>query len=332
METRYMEMDFQTPIQYLGREGDADIYIKRDDLIPFSFGGNKVRIAYELVSSALKRGCDLVISYGSEGSNMNRAMAHMAKLYGLKCHVIIKKENDGAESLKAEPLNERLVRESGADITYCTGGNVRETVESVMDRARSLGEKPYYIYGNSLGTGNRTALMMAYFKAYGEILKWEREKGLSFEHIFLAVGTGCTISGLLAGIMTEACLSEKGHAPELKGLPSLHGISIARESGSVKDKIYENLEAFNPYIIREGLFDISDAYLKGGYGLADEGIYEEIRQALIDHRTAMDPTYSGKAFYGMKSEIKKQGYKGNCLFIHTGGTAGFFDRAGDIFA
>ena len=325
-----MEMDFQTPIQYLGREGDADIYIKRDDLIPFSFGGNKVRIAYELVSYALKRGCDLVISYGSEGSNMNRAMAHMAKLYGLKCHVIIKK--DGEESLKAEPLNERLVRESGADITYCLGGNVRETVESVTDGAVSLGEKPYYIYGNSLGTGNRTALMMAYFKAYGEILKWERENGLSFDHIFLAVGTGCTVSGLLAGIMTEACLNEKGHAPEPGELSGVHGISIARESGNVTGKIYENLEAFNPYIIREGMFDISDEYLKGGYGLADEGVYNEIRQALIDHGTAMDPTYSGKAFYGMKSEIKKQGYKGNCLFIHTGGTAGFFDRAGDIFA
>ena len=327
-----MEMDFQTPIQYLGREGDADIYIKRDDLIPFSFGGNKVRIAYELLASALKRGCDSVISYGSEGSNMNRAMAHMAKLYGPKCHVIIKRENDEAESLEAGPLNERLVRESGADITYCTGGNVRETVESVMDRAKSLGEKPYYIYGNSLGTGNRTALMMAYFKAYGEILKWEREKGLNFRHIFLAVGTGCTISGLLAGIMTEACLNEKGHAPESKELPGVHGISIAREKDNVTGKIYENLEAFNPYIIREGMFDISDAYLKGGYGLADEGVYKEIRQALIDHGTAMDPTYSGKAFYGMKSEIKKQGYKGNCLFIHTGGTAGFFDRAGDIFA
>ena len=325
-----MEMDFQTPIQYLGKEGDADIYIKREDLIPFSFGGNKVRIAYELVSAALKRGCGLVISYGSEGSNMNRAMAHMAKLYGLKCHVIIKK--DGEESLKAEPLNERLVRESGADITYCLGGNVRETVESVTDGAVSLGEKPYYIYGNSLGTGNRTALMMAYFKAYGEILKWERENGLSFDHIFLAVGTGCTVSGLLAGIMTEACLNEKGHDTKPYSLPKVHGISIARESGSVINKIYENLEAFNPYIIREGMFDISDAYLKGGYGLADEGVYKEIRQALIDHGTAMDPTYSGKAFYGMKSEIKKQGYKGNCLFIHTGGTAGFFDRAGDIFA
>ena len=325
-----MEMDFQTPIQYLGKEGDADIYIKREDLIPFSFGGNKVRIAYELVSAALKRGCGLVISYGSEGSNMNRAMAHMAKLYGLKCHVIIKK--DGEESLKAEPLNERLVRESGADITYCLGGNVRETVESVTDGAVSLGEKPYYIYGNSLGTGNRTALMMAYFKAYGEILKWERENGLSFDHIFLAVGTGCTVSGLLAGIMTEACLNEKGHDTKPYSLPKVHGISIARESGSVINKIYENLEAFNPYIIREGMFDISDAYLKGGYGLADEGVYEEIRQALINHGIAMDPTYSGKAFYGMKSEIKKQGYKGNCLFIHTGGTAGFFDRAGDIFA
>ena len=325
-----MEMDFQTPIQYLGKEGDADIYIKREDLIPFSFGGNKVRIAYELVSAALKRGCGLVISYGSEGSNMNRAMAHMAKLYGLKCHVIIKK--DGEESLKAEPLNERLVRESGADITYCLGGNVRETVESVTDGAVSLGEKPYYIYGNSLGTGNRTALMMAYFKAYGEILKWERENGLSFDHLFVAVGTGCTVSGLLAGIMTEACLNEKGHDTKPYSLPKVHGISIARESGSVINKIYENLEAFNPYIIREGMFDISDAYLKGGYGLADEGVYKEIRQALIDHGTAMDPTYSGKAFYGMKSEIKKQGYKGNCLFIHTGGTAGFFDRAGDIFA
>lgn len=40
-------MEWMTPITPIQGYGENSFYIKRDDLLPFSFGGNKVRIAQE---------------------------------------------------------------------------------------------------------------------------------------------------------------------------------------------------------------------------------------------------------------------------------------------
>ena len=52
-------------IFFLEKHGDTNIYIKREDLHPFSFGGNKVKIAQELFADMEDRGFSSVISFGS---------------------------------------------------------------------------------------------------------------------------------------------------------------------------------------------------------------------------------------------------------------------------
>ncbi len=58
-----------------------NIYIKRDDLLPFSFGGNKVRIAMEFFRDMKAQSKDCIIGYGSSRSNLVRAVANMASAY-----------------------------------------------------------------------------------------------------------------------------------------------------------------------------------------------------------------------------------------------------------
>lgn len=309
-------------IDYLGECGDAKIYIKRDDKLPFSYGGNKVRIAAELIADMKKRGFTSIVSYGSPGSNMNRAIAHMAMAEGINCRVIMKKEKASCQ----QPLNEKLVLSSGAAVDYCSaedGNSIREAVEAALEAERGLGHKPYYIYGNSLGQGNRTALMMASFKEYGEIRRWEREQKLQLSHIFLAVGTGATISGLVSGERTEITVDKT----EPSNTPAIHGISVARTAEREREIILDNLYSFNPAVMEpenDG-FDITDEYLCGGYGKYNEGIMETIGRMYMSCMLPLDPTYTGKAFYGMEQEIKGRGYSGNCLFIHTGGYPLFRD-------
>ena len=237
-------------IEYLREYCGSSIYIKRDDLIPFSFGGNKVRIAEELLKEIRSGGYTALISYGSPTSNMNRAAADLAKREGLKCYVIIKLDEDRRQNAEEKdcsrertagvsespegtvrpvPENERLVRESGAEIIYCnaaSGSDIKACVESVLELSRSRGEKPYYIYGDSFGKGNEAVLMRASYKEYAEIRDFERvfergfeqnfgrasgpesagssgSAGSAFDWIVLTVGTGMTISGLAAA-MEEA--------------------------------------------------------------------------------------------------------------------------------
>ena len=58
-------MEFETPLYELFQdEAGNRIFIKRDDLLPFSLGGNKVRIAEAFLKDMNNRGCDALIGYG----------------------------------------------------------------------------------------------------------------------------------------------------------------------------------------------------------------------------------------------------------------------------
>ncbi len=341
-------------IEYLREYCGSSIYIKRDDLIPFSFGGNKVRIAEELLKEIRSGGYTALISYGSPTSNMNRAAADLAKREGLKCYVIIKLDEDrrqnaeekdcsrertaGVSESPARPVpeNERLVRESGAEIIYCnaaSGSDIKACVESVLELSRSRGEKPYYIYGDSSGKGNEAVLMRASYKEYAEIRDFERKSepnfertserelagsggqtGEAFDVIVLTVGTGMTISGL------AAAMEEAGTIRRTK----LVGISAARTAEKELPVIAENLEIFRGQS-QSVLPLILDAYLCGGYGSYTKEIEETIREMKDRYGIPLDPTYTGKCFYGLLKEIESGRIKGRILFIHTGGYPGYLD-------
>ena len=104
---------------------------------------------------------------------------------------------------------------------------------------------------------------------------------------------------------------------------------MARTAEREREVILDNLYSFNPAVMSPETdgFDICDSYLCGGYGLYDDNIIECIGRMLFEYALPLDPTYTGKAFYGMEKEIEKNNYSGNCLFIHTGGYPLFLDMA-----
>lgn len=277
----------ETRIEYLMDIGKAHVYVKRDDLIPFSFGGNKVRIAAEVFREMEKRGCDTVISYGSISSNLNRVMAHMAKVSGKKCIIIIKKEPGEEEKTT---FNERMVRESGAEIVLTDPMHVRDTVASVLASSRARGEHPYYIYGDETGKGGEEVLKRAYREVFSEITRQEETLGIRFPKIYVPVGTGATYGGLKDA-------ADPSH--------KIFGISVART--------HED----DPFI--------NDSFLMGGYGKYTKELAEFLRTMRTEHALMLDPVYTGKAFYGMTKELKAEEEEQNVLFIHTGGTPLFFD-------
>lgn len=303
--------ELRSDIYFLKKQDKASIYIKREDLLPFSFGGNKVRIAAELFEDARKKGCDYMISYGSPASNLNRVVSQMASASGMPCAVICKK---AAES-KERHFNELMVRASGARLVFCERENVRETVEAEMKHALSLGHKPYYVYGNALGMGNEAVALRAYEKAFSEIMEFERRENISFSRIFTATGTGMTQAGLISG-----CL--RSNREDI-----VTGISVSRTASQAKAEIKRLLEAagYSGEDIPES--EVRDEYLSGGYGKYGPEIKACVKELINSFGIPSDPCYSAKAFVGMKEDIKKREITGAVLFLHTGGTPGFFDCA-----
>lgn len=293
-----------------------EIYMKREDLLPFSFGGNKVRIAQEFYADMDTKGKECMIGYGNARSNLSRALSNMNSYRGGVCHIISPADDDGNRIVTN---NSFLVHACGVKFHECTKQRVAEVVESVIRECEQDGMKPYYIYGDKFGHGNEAVPVRAYAKVYCEILEQEEQMGVQFDYIFLPTGTGMTQSGLLAGKMIAGRKHQK-----------VVGISVARNSVQETNEIKKYLVAF----FREKLISIKkfpeifvvDEYLSGGYGKYSDGIKDIIRSMFIRNGIPLDPTYTGKGFYGMTEYLKKNSVRDvNVLFVHTGGVPLFFD-------
>lgn len=294
-----------TPVQAIQWENcPHHIYMKRDDLTGFSFGGNKVRIAGEFYEDMIEKGCDCMISYGSSRSNMCRSVANMCRRYDIPCYVITPCE----DVVKGGTFNSQLVDLFGAKIRYCEKKNVAQAVRSLIEELKGQGLKPYYIFGNCYGQGNEEAAAKAYIRVYQEILEYQEEAGVAFDRIFLASATGMTQGGLIAG--------QKRYG----GTADIVGISVARP----KERGREEISRFAGVGVGEIHFE--DQYCCGGYGLYDSFIEDTIRRMMDQNGIPLDPTYTGKAFAGMLRWLKEEhGAPENILFIHTGGTPLYFD-------
>lgn len=304
------ELD-ETPIQALSDSyGDNRIYVKRDDLIPFSFGGNKARKAAEFYKEIMNTDTDVVMTYGSNSSNHCRIIANMAVGMGLSCHIVSPEEH-------REVLNNtRLVENFGAVVETCPVTEVAETIEHRKEAYRKEGKKPYFITGGGHGNPGTES----YVKAYREIERQEKYKGLYWDYIFHASGTGATQAGLVCGQLLSGDMDRK-----------IVGISIARdrERGRdvVKDSIREYLAADYEQLYREEALIFEDAYRLGGYGNYTEEVEKTIDFVMEREGIPMDTTYVGKAFCGMLGYLREHQIRGkSILFVHTGGAPLYFDR------
>lgn len=312
-------MCIETPLVRVDVGLKCNLYMKREDLLPFSFGGNKVRIARELYSDMDVKRKNCMIGYGNARSNLCRVLANMNYLRGGMCHIISPSDDDG---LAIETLNSKIVKSCGSIVHTCKKNEVSDTVRRVMNECEEKGFAPYYMYGNEYGKGNEEVLVRAYVKVYNEIIRQAKKEGILFDVIFLATGTGMTQAGLIAGKQMSG------------GNERIVGISVAREKER-EIQIIRDYLCFYYYSIRKEFLDDSievvDDYLAGGYGKYNTEIVQTIRWGLRKLGIYFDPIYTGKAFWGMMKMIEKQKVDGNVLFIHTGGLPLFFDNIDIIF-
>lgn len=298
-----------TPIQKTGENlNNNTFYIKRDDLLPISFGGNKARKAVLFFEDLKRKGSDCVVTYGSSKSNHCRIVANIATAEGIPCHIISPSESNDSSS------NSKMMKMFNAKITSCPISEVSTTIDDKLTELKLQGFKPYFIQGGGHGDiGTK-----AYVDAYEEIVDYEKSSGLYFDYIFHTTGTGTTQAGLVCGKLI--------HGDERE----IIGISNARKNpyGSqvVLDSVNSYLKSLNKESVTGEVITFIDDNVLGGYGYYNDQILQTIKEVLLQEGISMDTTYTGKSFWGMKEYInKKQITDKKILFIHTGGTPLFFD-------
>ncbi len=280
-------MDLSPRIEYLMDYGKNSLYTLREDKLPYSYGGNKLRMSLAILQDFYAGGYDCLIGYGSLDSNFNRIIADLAKDFRIDLYLITSfTEEEYAAALlpgRRKHKNEALADAAGGKRIFCLKQEVKQRVEELLTDLRRAGKKPYYVYGDSSGKGNHSLLRGVYAAVYGEIKKRD-----DFDCICLCYGTGLSFEGLAAG------------KDALHARTSLVGISIAREI-TLKDEEKQNF--ILPDYIEEA-------------AAAQEALIAEMAEK---YDFFLDPIYTGRAFYGLLREMDKGRIKGKVLFVHTGG-------------
>src|SRR6478672_8912519 len=91
---RFGLLDGPSPLTPLPRFSEAlggkvEVWIKREDLLPLAFGGDKLRNLAFLIGAALAEGADALVTVGRRWSNHARLTAAAGAQAGLEVHLVL---------------------------------------------------------------------------------------------------------------------------------------------------------------------------------------------------------------------------------------------------
>lgn len=297
-------LTYKTPIVPIS-DWSNNLFVKKEECIPFSFGGNKCRIAASYFKELISNDCDVVITYGASSSNLCRVIANMAYRYGVQCVIVTPDE------LSETTCNSEMVEFLGAKRVKCPLDNVARTIDAVVEDYKKT-NNPYFIYGGGHGVLGTES----YRDVIRQICEYEKENNIAFDYIFMTLATGTSMSGIIV-------------ENEIGGYnKKVYGVSIAREYERAYQIMRDAIKDFDEKldgVLENGNYKILGDYRCDGYGKYSEEIMNIVREEFKMNGLNLDTTYTGKAFFGMQDFLAKNNIKNkNILFIHTGGTPLFF--------
>jgi L-cysteate sulfo-lyase len=311
--------NYPTPLQELPRlrkvlgKNCPRIFIKRDDLTGFGFGGNKIRKLEFLFAKLLADGVETVITTGGERSNHARMTAFVCAKLGIKCVLMLdrKPRPIGTENLKtATNFIEELL---GAEIHLVD--SIAERNIKAAEMFESLSATGAKVYEIPLG-GASAISTLGFVLAMRELVEQMQAQNVDFDHIFFASSTAGTHSGMLIGakLFGLGNIQIIGISPE----PNAE-MEIVSEVERLLEEVGELLE-----IEPEDLYSkikIFDEYAGKAYCVETEKANEAFKLLAQTEAVILDSVYTAKAMAGLIDWIKlgKLNAQNNVLFWHTGG-------------
>ena len=304
-----------TPVDELARLRAAlgpscpRLLMKRDDLLSFAMGGNKVRKLQTVAAEAHAAGATMLITCGGVQSNHARVTAAAGAALGLEVVLVA-----NGEPSSSPTGNARLNRLFGAEIRYVASREERApAMDRVADEARAAGARPFVIpLGASTPIG-----ALGFARGVGEVAGTTPSPDV----IVHATSSGGTQAGLIAGCA-------------LFGLQArVLGISADDPAGQLRatieallDGMAARLGARPATLGADRDVEIDDCHVGAGYGIPTPASTEAAELVARTEGIVLDPVYTAKAMAGLIARVRGGDFTSGStvLFWHTGGLPGFF--------
>jgi D-cysteine desulfhydrase len=291
--------------------GGPRLFIKRDDVIPFGFGGNKVRKLALVAAKAQADGADTLITAGAVQSNHARVTAAAAAMLGMRAVLVV----NGLP--QARPTGNALLDKLlGAEVVYVQSRDERsQTMHEIAVRLRQEGRRPFEIpIGASTPLG-----ALAFALAMAELVEQMPAPGVP-DVIIHATSSGGTQAGLVTGC-------------RLLGLSTrVIGISADESTAAMQAQVraimsgVADLLDVDRVMLARGAVEVDDQFVGAGYGIPTEASREATELAARTEGVFLDPVYTAKAMAGLIAYVRQQRFpdRQTVLFWHTGGQPGLF--------
>jgi 1-aminocyclopropane-1-carboxylate deaminase/D-cysteine desulfhydrase-like pyridoxal-dependent ACC family enzyme len=285
-----------TPVQEVAALStrSTSLWVKRDDLTNPMYGGNKPRKLEWLLADAKRRGADRIVTVGAVGSHHVLATGVFARSAGMSVEAVV----------VPQPGTDHVVDNLRVDLAFgVTLIPASSYLLAAVFVARRLGEKTYCIpAGGSNGVGTR-----GYVEGARELAGQVREGRMPEpDLIVVALGSGGTAAGLLAGLAVEGMRSR------------VLAVTVAEPAWLVERMTRRLAVRCAPEVARSELLarlEIDRRYLGAGYGHRTEaGSAATIAAASVG--LTLDPTYTAKTFAAVLDRMT-EGRAKTILYWHT---------------
>jgi D-cysteine desulfhydrase len=292
---------------------DVDVWIKREDLLPLAFGGNKLRNLEFLLGAALAEGADTLVTSGRRWSNHCRLTAAAGAKAGLEVHLVL-------SGPRVDPPGPgvRLAEAFGATVHQLATAERGErdgTVARVVAELTAAGRRPYVIGVGGTGLPGTYGQFEAGTEAFGQLAAAEVRPTA----LFLASATGGTQAGLVvanasSGRIDGPIVGVLVARPEAELRPSIEGqvTDLAGITGTAPS----TPEA----IVLDG------SQLGDGYGRRTAAAEDATGLLARTEGILVDPIYTAKALAALVARARSGELDGQTVvFWHAGGTPGLFE-------
>ncbi len=268
-----------------------EVWIKRDDLIHPIVSGNKWRKLKNNIDVFLASKNSQIISMGGAFSNHLLSLSYICEKYDIPNTLLVRGE-------KPKELNDILLSCKAYNTKLIFTERRQYSDEKWINNFLAENFNNYFFIPE--GGANEMGI-----KGCAEIVT---ELDQDFDEIYCEVGTGATFMGI---------------ASALKMHQKINGIVVLKGA----DQIMSNLEikykdTFTNKINSKA--SLLHEYHMGGYAKFSSQLVDFMRIFYFKTGIKTDPIYSGKLFYGLVNQLRKDNSKRpkKIIALHSGGLAG----------